>query len=192
MSTAGIAPQPAQADPARTPPAPGAGRDARSEAGPAGTEWTQARPSEDLDRVLAALHRNPEMRAERLRQHLAQSQTAAAQRHWHAAVNEARLLLDTLFLSMGYAAQQAVLRGAGKVPQHTGGPRVCRRYLLVARLLGNNDLELLTHVTSIASAWQGSGDGAWCDVTRRIIWTTARYLLLRYEAWKRAAATAGV
>jgi hypothetical protein len=172
MSTAGIAPQPAQAD-------------------PAGTELAQVKPSEDLDRVLAALRRNPEMRAQRLRRHLEQSQAAAAQHHWHAAVNEARLLLDTLFLTMGCAAQQAVLRGAGKVADHTPGPRLCRRYLLVARLLGNNDLELLTHVMSITSTWQGSADGAWCDVMRRIIWTTARYLLLRYEAWKRAAATAG-
>jgi hypothetical protein len=161
----------------------------------AGVEGEPALPvktCENLDQMLAALRRNPELQAQRLRQHLEQSQAAAAQHHWHAAVNEARLLLDTLFLTMGCAAQQAVLRGAGKVPDHTPGPRLCRRYLLVARLLGNNDLELLTHVMSITSTWQGSADGAWCDVMRRIIWTTARYLLLRYEAWKRAAATAGV
>ncbi len=161
---------------------------------PASSEEVQAvepiEPRDELTRLSAALQHFPELDQRTLRYHLDQSEATAADGYWHAAINEARSFLEALVVSMAQVEQQDRLMAFRKGKESQGGLRLCRRFLVDAGFLDANEDELLLHVYGIASAkgaHHGVTDAAWCHLTRRIVWTTAQYLLRRYETWRRTA-----
>jgi hypothetical protein len=147
-------------------------------------------PDNELTELLAALERFPEFDQRTIRYHLQQSQATAADGYWHAAINEARSFLEGLVVSIAMVEQRGGKVVCGKGYDGQGTWRLCRKFLVDAGFLDRNEDEFLLHVYGIGSskgAHHGVTDEPWCDTTLGIIFTTALYLLRRYETWKQTA-----
>jgi hypothetical protein len=145
---------------------------------------------DELSELLAALDRFPEFDQRTIRYHLQQSRATAAHGFWHAAINEARSLLEALVVSIAVVEERGGKVVCGKGHDGQGTWRLCRKFLVDAGFLDRNEDEFLLHVYGIGSskgAHHGVTDETWCDTTLRIIFTTALYLLRRYETWKQDA-----
>jgi hypothetical protein len=147
-------------------------------------------PRQELAGLWPEVQRHAELDLATLRYHLEQSDATAADGYWHAAINEARSFLEALVVGMAQAERQESFVAFRKGKESQGGLRLSRRFLVDVGFLGPDEDELLLHVYGIASAkgaHHGVADAAWSRLARRIIWTTAQYLLRRYETWKRTA-----
>ena len=152
-----------------------------------------AQPADALVGLMTVLQHHPELDLTTLGYHLEQSDATAADGYCHAAINEARSLLEALVVNIVRAAQEnagpADADGNGRDRSQNGTAfRTWRRYLCEMGLVDAEENELLQWVYSVASAkgsHHGVTDEAWTRLVRRVVLATSHYLLHRYAAWKR-------
>lgn len=143
--------------------------------------------SEQLVSLLPLLAGYEELDVETIGYHARQSDATARDGYWHAAINEARSFLEALVTGIALVEREQSLTEFRKAQGMQGGIKLCRRYLLDVGFLDIDEDVLLAHVYGIASAkgsHLGVADEAWCRLARRIVHTTADYLLHRYAAWQ--------
>ncbi len=152
-----------------------------------------AQPADALVGLLAVLEHHPELDLKTLGYHLQQSDATAADGYCHAAINEARSLLEALVVNIVRVAQDKAggtdADGNGRERSQNGTAfRTWRRYLCQMGLVDSEENELLQWVYGVASAkgsHHGVTDEAWARLVRRVVLATSHYLLHRYAAWKR-------
>ncbi len=157
-------------------------REPRGHAGKA----DDAVPRERLVALLPRLRRHGELDLETLAYHLQQSDATAADGYCHAAINEARSFLEALVMSMAIARQREPIGRFRKGKESKSGFRLGCLYLRQLGFLDENEEVLLRHVYGIASAkgsHHGLTDELWCRLARRMVGTTGRYLIHRYQVW---------
>jgi len=144
--------------------------------------------SEHLESLLPLLARHQELDVKTIGYHARQSDATARDGYWHAAIGEARSFLEALVTGIELIERGQSLDEYRKERAMQGGIKPCRRYLHELGFLDLDEVVLLAHVYSIASAkgsHLGTADEAWCRLARRIIHNTSAYLLHRYAAWNK-------
>jgi hypothetical protein len=143
-------------------------------------------PRERLAALLPRLRRHDELDLETLAYHLQQSDATAADGYCHAAINEARSFLEALVMSMAIARQREPIGKFRKGKESKSGFRLGCLYLRELGFIDEEEEVLLQHVYGIASAkgsHHGVTDELWCRLARRMVGTTGRYLIHRYQVW---------
>ena len=144
-------------------------------------------PGEQLASVRPILDDHPELDLLTIGYHLEQSDATARDGYGHAAVIEARSLLETLVISIALVERRETLAEFRKGKETQGGLRLCRRYLQDVDFLDIDEDIPLAHVYGIAStkgSRLGGTNEAWCRLARQIVSATTHYLIQRYAAWK--------
>ena len=158
-----------------------------------GSSRTAARdfvPQEELASLLPGLERNPELDLATLAYHARQSDATARDSYRHAAINEARAFLEALVISIGLEQErppEETIADFRKRRASHYGFHSCNNYLVAIGLFNPHERITVEHVYTIASdsgSHAGVSSEAWCRFARRIVWTTARYVIQRYDAWK--------
>ena len=106
------------------------------------------------------------------------------------AINEAWAFLEALVISIGLEEErppEETIAGFRKGRASHYGFHSCNNYLVQIGLVNPHERITVEHVYTIASDSGSHGDvssEAWCRFARGIVWTTARYVIQRYDAWK--------
>ena len=151
-----------------------------------GVKADEAVPRERLVALLPRLRRHGELDLETLTYHLQQSDATADDGYCHAAINEARSFLEALVMSMAIARQREPIGKFRRGKESKSGFRLGCLYLWQLGFLDEYEEVLLRHVYGIASAkgsHHGVTDELWCRLARRMVGTTGRYLIHRYQMW---------
>ena len=128
-----------------------------------------------------------ELDLETMGYHARESDATAAEGHWHAAVNEARSLLEALVIGAAVATCGRDPETFRRETHSEACYKKARRLLLEAGFLSAGDNDVLMHVHGLVSG-SGShprvvdgGSGAYC---LELIAVTVRYLIRRYASWR--------
>ena len=171
--------------PSAVSPASAAGA-ATVHASPVAGETTTASAVRMAD-LLPALAPYGELDIETMAYHARESDATAAEGHWHAAVNEARSLLEALVIGAAVATCGRDPETFRRETHSEACYKKARRLLLEAGFLSAGDHDVLVHVHGLVS---GSGshprvvdgeDGNYC---LELIAVTVRYLIRRYASWR--------
>lgn len=128
-----------------------------------------------------------ELDIETIGYHARESDATAADGHWHAAVNEARSLLEALVVGAAVATGGRDPETFRRETHSEACYKKARRLLREAGFLPAGDSDILMHVHGLVS---GSGShprvvdaesGGYC---LELIAVTVRYLIRRYASWR--------
>ena len=155
-------------------------------ASPAARATTAASAVRMVD-LLPELAPYGELDIETMAYHARESDATAAEGHWHAAVNEARSLLEALVIGAAVAACGRDPETFRRETHSEACYKKARRLLREAGFLSAGDSDVLLHVHGLVSG-SGShprvvdaGSGAYC---LELIAVTVRYLIRRYASWR--------
>ena len=156
-----------------------------------GTTTTQdSSLQEELASLLPVLERYQELDLETLGYHARQSDATARDGYLHAAINEARAFLEALVIGIALEEErppeESIADFRKRRQSHYGFPS-CNNYLREIGFFNHHERVTIQHVYDAASdsgSHLGVSSEAWCCCARRIVWTTAHYVIQRYEAWQ--------
>jgi hypothetical protein len=144
----------------------------------------------ELNTLLSALNHHSELDVNALVYHICQSEMTASGKHYHAAANEARTLLEVLVTNIGLEVQRprdVPMAEFRKRKEHHFGFPSCNQYLKEVGFWDATERIALERVHAITAGRAGNFGGCsrvWYQLVQRMVWATTWYTIERYNEWK--------
>ncbi|UCC30959.1 MAG: hypothetical protein JSU86_01520, partial [Phycisphaerales bacterium] len=122
--------------------------------------------------------------------HAEQSDAAARDGYWHAAINEARTFFEVLVINIALeeerSPEESIATFRKQMEAHRGFPSCCR-YLEEIGFFRHHERLMVQHIGGLDLAGgprQSLGEEPWSRLVRQVVCAAGQCVIRRYEAWK--------